>query len=315
VRAAFVRTLVELGEQDPRILLLTGDLGFMALEPFAERFPDRFFNVGVAEQNMVGLATGLAESGFIPFVYSIVTFASLRPYEFIRNGPVHQQFPVRIVGMGGGLEYGPNGCSHFGLEDVGIMRVQPGLAVMAPADHRQTASILRSTWDYPGPVYYRLGKDDRTEVPGLDGAFTAGQLQTVAEGSDVLILAMGAIASEAAAATNLLAEQGVSAHLGVVASMSPAPTDDLVRLLSRFAVVATIEAHYVNGGLGSLVAEVIAEHGTANRLVRCGIRTVPNTVVGSQQFLQKMYGLSADEIAATVLGAVRQGSRPTGNDR
>ena len=106
VRATFVRTLVELAEEDERIVLLTGDLGFTVVEPFAERFPDRFFNVGVAEQNMVGVATGLAEAGFVPFVYSIATFATLRPYEFIRNGPVLHHLPVRVVGVGGGLEYG-----------------------------------------------------------------------------------------------------------------------------------------------------------------------------------------------------------------
>src|SRR6058998_4414082 len=118
MRKAFVRTLIEIGAADSRVLLLTGDLGYMALEPFAQRFPDRFFNVGVAEQNMVGLATGLAEAGFIPFGYSIVTFAALRPYEFIRNGPILHQLPVRIVGVGGGVEYGNNGLSHYGLEDV-----------------------------------------------------------------------------------------------------------------------------------------------------------------------------------------------------
>src|SRR2546421_8509146 len=150
MRRAFINTLVELAEHDPRIMLLTGDLGYLALEPFSERFPDRFFNVGVAEQNMVGLATGLAEAGFIPFVYSIVTFASLRPYEFIRNGPILHRLPVRIVGVGGGFEYGPQGLSHHGLEDVGVMRVQPGMTVVAPADHRQMATALRATWDLPG---------------------------------------------------------------------------------------------------------------------------------------------------------------------
>ena len=118
MRAAFAKTLTELAGRDPRILLLTGDLGYMALEPFSEKYPDRFFNVGVAEQNMVGLATGLAEAGFIPFVYSIVPFAVLRPYEFIRNGPIQHQLPVRIVGVGGGMDYGNNGLSHYGLEDV-----------------------------------------------------------------------------------------------------------------------------------------------------------------------------------------------------
>jgi len=171
VRAAFAQTLTELAEQDPRVLLLTGDLGYMALEPFSDAHPDRFFNAGVAEQNMVGMATGLAEAGFVPFVYSIVNFATLRPYEFIRNGPVLHQLPVRIVGMGGGFEYGTAGPSHHGLEDVGVMRLQPGLTVIAPADHQQARTAIAETWDLPGPVYYRLGKDDKTTVPGLDGRF------------------------------------------------------------------------------------------------------------------------------------------------
>ena len=119
MRSEFVQALVEVGEADSRVLLLTGDLGYNALEPFADRFPDRFFNVGVAEQNMVGVATGLAEAGYVPFAYSIATFASMRAYEFIRNGPVLHELPVRIVGMGGGFDYGPNGPTHYALEDIG----------------------------------------------------------------------------------------------------------------------------------------------------------------------------------------------------
>src|ERR1044071_7254868 len=134
MRKAFLTALAEIAERDPRVVLLTGDLGFMAMEPFRERFPERFFNVGVAEQNMVGVATGLAEAGFIPFVYSIMPFAVLRPYEFIRNGPIQHQLPVLIVGVGGGFEYGHNGLSHYGLEDIAVMRVQPGISVFAPAD-------------------------------------------------------------------------------------------------------------------------------------------------------------------------------------
>jgi len=122
MRAAFVRTLIEEAERDDRIMLLTGDLGFMALEPFRERFPDRFFNMGVAEQNMIGVATGLADAGYTPFCYSIVPFAVLRPFEFIRNGPVLHGLPVRIIGIGGGFEYGTAGPTHFGLEDIAELK-------------------------------------------------------------------------------------------------------------------------------------------------------------------------------------------------
>src|SRR5262249_20182428 len=142
VRREFVDALVAAADEDDRIVLLTGDLGFNALEPFAERFPERFFNVGVAEQNMVGLSVGLAEAGFVTYVYSIATFGSMRAYEFVRNGPVLHRLPVRIVGMGGGLDYGQNGVTHYAIEDLALMRAQPELTVLAPADGDQTRGAV-----------------------------------------------------------------------------------------------------------------------------------------------------------------------------
>jgi len=304
MRAAFVQTLTELATRDPRILLLTADLGYMALEPFAERHPRRFFNVGVAEQNMVGLATGLAEAGFIPFVYSIVPFAVLRPYEFIRNGPIQHQLPVRIVGVGGGLEYGTNGLSHYGLEDIAVMRAQPAITVVAPADHRQTRTVLAATWNLPGPVYYRLGKDDKTVVAGLEGRFELGEVQRIREGSELLMIAMGNVASEAAAAAEALARRDLDCGLAIVASLSPAPTDELVELLARYSVVLTVEAHYRVGGVGSLVAETIAERGLRCRLVRCAVDSLPKGITGSQRYLHQRYGLSAEKLVETAVAAL-----------
>lgn len=306
MRGAFVRTLIELADHDPRVLLLTGDLGYMVIEPFRDRFPNRFFNVGVAEQNMVGLATGLAEAGFIPFVYSIATFASLRPYEFIRDGPILHQLPVRIVGVGGGFEYGPSGGTHYAVEDVGVMRIQPGISVICPADHEQARGAILATWNLPGPVYYRLGKDDRTTVPGLLGRFDLGRAQQISHGEDLLIITMGAIAIEAAAAAEMLAASGVRCTVVVVASPSPAPADDLVQVLSRFPLALTVEAHYVVGGLGSLVAEVIAERGLRCRLVRCGISAPLSGVSGSERYLCQAHGLSSDALVRTALRALRE---------
>ncbi|MFN8061529.1 MAG: hypothetical protein U0Q12_20385 [Vicinamibacterales bacterium] len=173
MRRRFIEALAGLADADPRVMLLTGDLGYTVVEPFAHRFPDRFVNVGVAEQNMVGIATGLAEAGFLPFVYSIAPFAVLRPFEFIRNGPVLHQLPVRIVGVGGGFEYGTAGPTHHAIEDVAVLRSQTGIAVICPADHEQAVEALRQTHRQAGPVYYRLGKADETSAscPGsLDGS-------------------------------------------------------------------------------------------------------------------------------------------------
>lgn len=309
MRGAFVRTVTEMAAADPRIVLLTGDLGFMALEPFIERFPDRFFNAGVAEQNMVGMATGLAEAGLVPFAYSIVTFATLRPYEFIRNGAILHQLPVRIVGIGGGFEYGPAGPSHHGIEDVGVMRINPGMTVIAPADAMQTRTALLATRDMLGPIYYRLGKDDKTITPGLEGRFELGRAQIVREGADLLIVTMGSIAVEAVAAAEALALRGIAATVMVIASFNPSPIDDLAGALARFPLVLSAEAHYPVGGVGSLVADVIAEQGLHCRLVRCAVKQTPSGLTGSQEYHYRINGLSSDCLVETALRALGEEAR------
>ena len=296
MRGTFVNTLVELATEDERIVLLTADLGFTVVEPFAERFPDRFFNVGVAEQNMVGIATGLAEAGYVPYVYSIATFASLRPYEFIRNGPVHHRLPVRVVGVGGGFDYGTNGPSHHALEDLAVMRVQPGLAVLAPADFEQARAALLAAHALPGPVYFRLGKDDSSRVDGLAGG-------------DVLLVTTGSIARNAVAAAQALAANGVEATVLVAASISPPPTEDLAEALERFDAAVTVEAHYVDGGLGSLVCEVAAEHGLPCRVVRCGVRELEPGRSGSEAYLNETHGLSVEKLVATCTAVAAVGER------
>lgn len=306
MRVALVKTLVELATTDPRIMLLTGDLGYTVLEPFAEKFPERFLNVGVAEQNMVGIATGLAEAGYIPFLYSIVTFASLRPYEFIRNGPILHHLPVRIAGIGGGFEYGHAGPTHHGLEDVGVMRVQPGITLVAPADHQQARTAIQSTWDMSGPVYYRLGKDDRTTIPELEGRFDLGRVQTLSEGDDIVMVAMGPLVTEVLAAAKALEQQGIGCTVVVVACLNPAPVADLVKILSRFRIALTVEAHYIVGGVGSLVSEVVAESGINCRVVRCGVRTSPDGVGGSQRYLQGIHGLSQEALVQTAMQALEK---------
>jgi transketolase len=309
MRGAFASTLAGMAARDPRILLLTGDLGFRALEPFADAHPDRFFNVGVAEQNMIGLATGLAEAGMRPYVYSIATFATLRPYEFVRNGPVLHRLPVRIVGVGGGLEYGPAGHSHHALEDLALMRIQPGLAVVAPADARQLRAALHATEALAGPVYLRIGKEERPDLPGLDGRFALGEAAIVRAGADLLVVATGTASHEAVAAAEALAADGVETTVAVVASVAPAPTDELAALLGRFRVALTVENHYVVGGLGSLVSEIVAERGLGCRVVRLGVGDTLAQATGSRPFLEELHGLSSARIARAADAAL---ARPEG---
>jgi transketolase len=303
MRAAFTKALIDLAEADPRVLLLTGDLGFNVFEPFVERFPDRFFNIGVAEQNMVGIASGLAEAGFRPYVYSIAPFATLRPYEFIRNGPVLQRFPVRIVGVGGGLEYGHNGASHFGVEDIALMRAQPRLTVVAPADAAQATTAIPVVHELAGPVYLRLGKQDHRQVAGLDGRFRLGRAELIGDGRDLAIVTTGSVANEAVEAARLLGEHGVAATVAVVASITPAPVEDLSSLLEHVPLAVTHEAHYIVGGLGSLVSEIVAAGGLDCRVVRCGVEDV-SELSGSEEYLLAVHGIDARGLALTTLGAL-----------
>lgn len=301
MRRAFAETLADLAETDKRILLLTADLGFMALEPFSERHPERFFNVGVAEQNMVGVATGLAEAGFLPFVYSIVNFATMRPFEFIRNGPVAHYLPVRIVSVGGGVEYGHNGISHFGLEDIGILRTQSELTLICPCDAQQARTAVQKTWDMPNPIYLRLGKDDRLAVPGLNGRFEVGRAEIVHEGGDVIFIALGTAALEALNAARVLHLRGIGATVLLVSSLNPGPDTDVLNYLRHFTHVVTVETHYTTGGLGSWVAELTAEHATGTRMIRVGIQSHPGSRSGSQMWMQAQHGLSTDALVNTAM--------------
>jgi transketolase len=298
MRPAFAQALFDLAAVDPRVVLLTGDLGYSVLEPFRDAYPDRYFNVGVAEQNMIGMATGLAEAGFVPFAYSIATFATMRPFEFIRNGAVLHNLPVRVVGVGAGFDYGPNGITHYSLEDVALMRSQPGMVVIAPVDREQARAAVFATADHPGPIYFRIAKAGEP-VTGIDGRFEPGRATVLTEGSDLAIVALGNCARHALDAADVLATDGIDATVIAVASVAPAPAGDLAAALSALPLAVSVEAHYVVGGLGSLVAEVIATRGLGCRLVRCGPSELPR-LSGSQEYLYDVHGLSVSSIVERV---------------
>ena len=221
-------------------------------------------------------------------------------YEFLRNGPVLHRLPVRVIGIGGGFDYGSNGPSHHALEDIGLLRLQPALRLIVPADIPQARAALRATFDGPDPVYYRLSKDDRGLIPGLNGRFEMEAPIVIHEGASDLLLALGACAVDALAAVETLAGEGIRPALAVASSLGLLPTVALRQLLSRFAAVVTVENHYVAGGLGSLVAEAIAEDQMDCRLVRCGIRNMPSGRSGSRDYLNREHGIDCLSIAAAV---------------
>jgi transketolase len=305
LRQAFVNALCGLAAADERILLLTGDLGFMAFERFRESFAARFLNVGVAEQNLIGVATGMAEAGFLPYAYSIATFAALRPFEFIRNGPVLHRLPVRIVGMGMGFEYGHAGPSHYALEDIGVLRTLPGLRVIIPADSAQAYTAISQTYDLPGPTYYSLGKDDRATVHDLDGRFELGRVETVRPGTDLAIVSMGSITTEAVAAADELQRLGINAAVAVVSSFNPDPIKDLAELAASVPHVISVEAQTLSGGLAAMLGLVISSHNLPCRLWPLAVRTSPDGRSGSQQDCWRRHKLdrtSIVDLSLSVLG-------------
>src|SRR5436190_8112042 len=234
MRKAFVEALCELASRDERVMLLTADLGWSMLEPFAERFPNRFLNVGVAEQNMLGIATGLARQGFVPFVYSIATFASMRGYEQFRNGAVLHNLPVRVIGTGGGFAYGHAGPTHHAIEDLAIIRALPGVAVIAPADGAQTRAIIEATAQLPAPAYLRIDKAEFPDIPELDGRFDFDRPILVRPGRDLLLLSAGAIVREALEAAEHLTSDAISPAVAVMAHLPFQSSPSLAALMLQF---------------------------------------------------------------------------------
>jgi len=301
VRDAFVRELTELAERDPRIMLLTGDLGFGVLTTFAERFPRQFLNVGVAEQNMSGLAAGLALEGHTVFTYSIGNFPTLRCLEQIRNDICYHKANVKIVCVGGGMSYGPVGMSHHATEDLAILRSLPGMLVLSPCDLWEAAEATRYLVTHRGPAYLRLDKSAAPATAQAGEIFRPGSIRTVRDGSDVTLAATGGILGEALLAADTLASQGIFCRVLSVHTIKPLDTDTLAAAASETRGIITIEEHAVDGGLGGAVAESLMEAGVFPAFfLRMGLRNTFSSVVGSQQYLRKVYSLDAAAIVQAV---------------
>jgi len=300
MRNAFIKRLTELAKTDERIMLLTADLGFSVVEPFAQNFPDRFYNMGVSEQNMVGVATGLAKDGFIPFIYSIAPFAVSRPYEFIKNGPVLHNLPVRFVAIGAGFEYGNLGTTHHLIEDVALFRTWPNVMFVAPADSNHAVMALDKTYNHSSPIYYRIGKNDKTVINGIN-SFETDKIQLIKSDGNILILSLGSIATEAQNAVKILSERNIDISFGIIPTFTSNLQKNLTDLLKEYKAVITVEAHYLNGGMGSFVAEIIAENNINCTLRRLAIRNLSDGIYGSESYMHKKNKISSDDIVKNIL--------------
>jgi transketolase len=306
VRDVFFRALCELTPEHPELIFLTGDLGFGVVTEFVRRYPRQFLNVGVAEQNMTGVAAGLAMEGHSVFTYSIANFPILRCLEQIRNDICYHDADVKVISVGGGMSYGPVGMSHHATEDLAIMRSIPGMRVFSPCSHWETDQIARYLVANRGPAYLRLDKSAAPdEGDSIDG-FEVGKIRTVHQGTDVTLVATGGILGEVLLAATALEAQGVSCRVLSVHAVKPLDTATLVAAARETGGVVSVEEHAIDGGLGGAIAEVLMEVGAhPGFFVRMGLRNTFSSVVGSQRYLRRYYGLDAEAIVSTVAARLR----------
>jgi len=301
VRTTFLNTLFELAKQDPRIVFITGDLGFGVAERFMEELPNQFVNAGVAEQNMTGMAVGMALSGKTVFTYSIANFPTLRCLEQVRNDVCYHEADVKVVSVGGGFAYGSMGATHFATEDLGVMRVLPNLLVVAPGDPVETRHATRALVEHSGPCYLRLGKAGEPVVHKGEIEFKLGKAIRVRNGGDVTLISTGGMLYNTVAAAEMLDAEGLHARVLSMHTLKPLDIEAVQSAAADTGAIVTIEEHSIVGGLGSAVAEVLAEaDGVHARFKRLGVPPHFAPRVGTQEYLLGEHGLAVEQIASSV---------------
>jgi transketolase len=306
VRNAFADELTKLGQEDKRVVMLSGDIGNKLFDKFRAAQPERFFNCGVAEQNMTGVAAGMAMNGLRPVTYTITPFATTRCLEQIRTDAAYHEAPVTIVGVGAGLSYAGLGPTHHSCEDLAFLRAIPNMIVIAPADSWEVRAALRAVMKQDRPAYIRIGKKGEPVVhKGPIDDFQIGKAIVVEDGADVCLLSTGVMLPEAVEAGRLLAEKGVSARVVSFHTVKPLDEACLADAFANFALVATIEEHSLIGGFGSAVAEWVVDHGVAPRaMLRFGAPDAFFKKSGEQEYAREQLGLTGHQMAEAIQRAL-----------
>ncbi|AEF96234.1 transketolase family protein [Methanotorris igneus] len=305
MRNGYGETLIELGEKYENLVVLDADLsGSTKTAMFAKKFPERFFNAGIAEQNMIGMAAGLATTGKIVFASTFAMFATGRAWEQIRNSVAYPRLNVKIVATHSGITVGEDGATHQMTEDIAIMRAIPNMVVIAPSDYYHTKNIIRWCAEYDGPVYVRMPRSD-TEIiyeSEEEAEFEVGKAKTLIDGDDLTIIATGEEVPEALRAAEILKENGISAEVVEMATIKPID-EDAIKKAKDFIV--SMEDHSIIGGLGGAIAEVIATNGLNKRLLRIGINDEFGKS-GKAEELLKYYGLDGESVAKRIMKELKK---------
>ena len=300
MRDAFLRSLITLAETDDRIALLTGDLGFGVVEKFGTKFPDRFWNCGVAEQSMIGIAAGLAKSGMRPFVYSIANFPTFRCLEQIRNDICYHNLPVTIVSVGAGLGYGTLGYTHHGIEDIAALRSLPNISIYSPSDPIDVTNILTRISQNPAPTYFRLGKNGEPEITEVTKNAIPGSVRELTSGSNLTILATGAVTENCLRVAQQLGTQGFEVQVISVTQIEPLDTKFLLANITSTKILV-VEEHVKRGGFAAALLEALNENGSSPRLHRLYVDESKISEIGTQEYLRGLSGLDKDGITAKCL--------------
>lgn len=292
MRVAFSKAIVDAAKADPKILILTGDHGYALFDDFRKALPDQFINAGIAEQNMVGVAAGLAKAGFKPIVYGLAAFVPVRVLEQIKIDICYENLPVILMGDGAGLVYSHLGTSHQSTEDIACTRAIPGLAVLSPGDRFEMEATMKLAFGLNSPVYIRMGKSDRGDIHSAPFNLTAGQILKVREGSGkTAILATGSMVRTALD----LVDNGLDAEVWSVPSIKPLNSAQLKKIAERVTSIVTIEEHSIIGGLGSCIAEEVS---CSNSLPICriGIEDRFSNACGTWDYLLKEHHIDKNSI-------------------
>jgi transketolase len=294
-----------MAETRPDLMLVTADLGFGVLDDWISRFPRQFLNAGVAEQNMTGVAAGMALEGRNVFTYSLGSFPTVRCLEQVRNDVCYHNANVKIVSVGGGMSYGPVGASHHATEDLAIMRSLPNMVVISPGDLWETAEATRAVVGLSGPAYLRLDKSAAAPSHISGDLFQLGRIRVIRQGWDVTLAATGGILGEAVGAADLLSAHGVTCRVLSVHTVKPLDQAAFVSAARETGGIVTMEEHSLDGGMGGAAAESLLDAGAApGFFLRFGLRTF-SSIVGSQSYLRQAYGLDAGAITNAVLARLR----------
>lgn len=303
-RDSYGNALVELGKTHKNVVVLDADLaGATKSGTFKKAFPDRHFNCGIAECNMVGVGAGLSTMGLVPFVSTFAMFAAGRAYEQVRNTIGYPHLNVKICATHGGISVGEDGASHQCCEDFGLMRTIPGMTVMCPSDDVEARKMVHAAYEMEGPVYIRFGRAATPVYHDENFSFTVGKGEVLQDGTDVAIIATGILVPEAIEAGKRLAAEGIKARIINMATIKPLDEELVIRAAKECGRIVTVEEHNILGGLGEAVAAVVAEH-VPVPVHRIGVRDEFGHS-GPATELLKQFGLTADEIVAqtkTIVG-------------